>query len=769
MNWLATLSAFGMCSAVAAQVGAPARSGETIIPTLRDDVIELRFDDRDSVWVVADTQAGAAQAQGYLHAQDRFFQMDISRRYAAGELAAFIGPPGLLMDQFQRGYLLRDAAARILKELDPVERDVLDAYVEGVNLGLESIDPIPLEYVLTKTMPQAWSAEDTILVLLAMGEQLNGSGQQELNRMAIRTLAGEAVEDYLFHDVSPDDRPLRPDPEGADAMPALPSVPAGDASTGWLRSTPRMLPGSNAWVVAGSRTADGRAILASDPHLGIAAPSTWYRMGIMFPAGSTLAPDEMLWQFGLTLPGVPGIIMGTNGHVAWGFTNVTMDVADLIVIETHPDDPMQYRTPEGWEHFTWQQELIDVRGEEEPTFKDVPLTRWGPVYTDSTNDTPLVRKWILTEPGGVNLSIGGMLQARTVDDAVQVMRNLNGSPQNAMIADADGRIAWVVTGKLPRRIGHDGTVPISWAEEGVGWDGWLDESQRPLIIDPESGVLFSANNRMADLETARALGREWAEPDRANRIAELLAGDELLDESALGAMQLDTAMPSLFPLRDRLLELIPKDHPSALARYARQQIERWNGTADADQRGLAILLKVDRLLQSEVLSTLVPNGSTNISVPEGPLRRIIAEDATEFLPARFDSWDQAHEVAFELAVTDMQNQGSLDQDWGELNRSSFNHFAGNAFPWAGESLDLPVHPQAGHPNAVRVAHPRFGASARLVVSPGHDGQGILQTPGGQSGNYLSPHYRDYHDEWAQGSPTPLLPGEIVRTETLTRE
>jgi penicillin amidase len=769
MNWLVSITILCMCSAAAAQVGTPIREGESIIPTLRDAVIELRFDDRDAVWIVADTEAGAAQAQGYLHGQDRFFQMDISRRYAAGELAAFIGPPGLPMDLFQRGFLLRDAAGRILEELDPLERDLLDAYVEGVNLGLASIDPIPLEYVVSKTQPDAWTAEDSILVLLAMGEQLNGSGQQELSRQMIRTLAGEVVEDYLFHDVSPDDCPLHPDPAGANVLPAFPVSSAPESTTGWLRTSPRMLPGSNAWVVAGSRTADGRAILANDPHLGITAPSTWYRMGLMFPVGSTLAENEMLWEYGLTLPGVPGVIIGTNGHVAWGFTNVTMDVADLIVIETNPDDQMQYRTPQGWEYFTWQQEQVAVRGEDDPVFKDIPITRWGPVYTDSSSEPSLVRKWTLTEPGGVNLGINSMLHARNVDDAVEVMRAFNVSPQNVMIADADGRIAWIIAGRLPRRVGHDGTVPISWADEGIGWDGWLDESHRPVIIDPESGVLFSANNRMADLETARVLGREWAEPDRARRISELLAGEELFDESALSAMQLDTALPGLQPLRERLLKVIPADHASALARRARQQVELWNGTADADQRGLPILLKVDRILQSDVLSTLLQDSYPNLSVPEGPLRRIVAAEPPEFLSSQFQSWDEAYTSAFERAVMDMQSQGSLDRDWGELNSSSFNHFAAEAFPWAGANLNLPVHPQAGHPSAIRVAHPRFGASARLVVSPSHDASGILQTPGGQSGNYLSTHYTDYHDEWAQGRPTPLLPGEIVRTKTLVRE
>ena len=529
-----------------------------------------------------------------------------------------------------------------------------------------------------------------------------------------------------------------------------------------------MHPGSNAWAVAGSRTADGRALLANDPHLGIRAPGTWYRMGFVFPVGSTVGGDDMLWQYGLSLPGAPGIIIGSNGHVAWGFTNATLDAADLVLIETDPEDDSRYRTPDGWEPFGWQQEVVKVRGGE-TELRDVQLTRWGPVYTNDSAPWKLVRKWILTEPGAINLGVHGMLRARTVDDAVEVMRNFNGSPQNALIADADGRIAWVVTGRLPNRVGHDGTVPVSWADEGVGWDGWLDESDRPVIIDPDSGVLFSANNRMADLQTARRLGREWAEPERAKRIAQLLAASEPLDEGDMLAMQLDTKLEVLEPLRTRLIEIIPVNHPDQAIRRVRQQLIDWNGRADAQQVGLMALLQVDRILQAEALASLHSEDGKTIDLPSGPLRRAIAAESPTFLAPRYTNWDQAHMSALIQAVQELQAGDSLEVPWGEVNRAKFDHPAAGLAPWGIDTLNLPSHVQPGHPYAVRVAHPRFGASARFVVSPGHDDDGVLQTPGGQSGHFGSPHYIDYHEEWANGLPTEFLPGEIVYTHSLVRE
>jgi penicillin amidase len=769
MNRIICAAALLMTSSAFAQTGMPDRSPERAIPGLRDAVIDLRFDDRDSAWVVADTEAGAAQGQGYLHGQERFFQMDLMRRFAAGELAELAGGPARSTDVFQRGYLLRDAARRIVAELSPFEQELLEAYSDGVNAGLASIEPAPPEYIVMQTTPTAWTPEDSILVILAMGENLTRSGGRELDRNWIRNVLGEELEAYLYHDVDPDDRPLQTDPPEASQLPAIPAAtPLDDTATGWLQRSPTLLPGSNAWVVAGSRTADGRALLANDPHLGIKAPNTWYRMGFVFPVGSTVGGEEMLWQFGLSLPGAPGIIIGSNGHVAWGFTNATLDAADLVLIETDPEDETRYRTPDGWEPFGWQQEVIKVRGDE-PAIRDVQLTRWGPVYSNDSAPWKLVRKWILTEPGGVNLGVRGMLRARTVDDAVDVMRNFNGSPQNAMIADADGRIAWVVSGRLPNRVGLDGTVPTSWADEGVGWDGWLDESERPVIIDPESGVLFSANNRMADLETARRLGREWAEPVRARRIAELLDSTESLDEADMLAMQLDTTLAVLEPLRARLIEIVPEDHPDESIRRVRQQLIDWNGRADAEQVGLMALLQVDRILQAEALASLHSEEGKSIDVPAGPLRRAIVAESPSFLPARFSTWEQAHMAALYQAVQEIRANGSLEVPWGEVNRSAFEHPAAGLAPWGVDTLNLPDHQQSGHPYAVRVAHPRFGASARFIVSPGHDDDGMLQTPGGQSGHFGSPHYSDYHVEWANGLPTRFLPGEIVYSQTLIRE
>lgn len=241
------------------------------------------------------------------------------------------------------------------------------------------------------------------------------------------------------------------------------------------------------------------------------------------------------------------------------------------------------------------------------------------------------------------------------------------------------------------------------------------------------------------------------------------------------AMQLDTAVPLLEPLRERLLQVIPEDDSDESVRRARQYVAEWNGTADADQQGFRILVMVDRGLQDEMMWEMLPDDEeVQFGIPAAPLRRLIDEDVQEYMPSRFEEWSELDEATFRRMVRDIEMRKTegegIDLDWGEVNRSQFIHpFSMSGSALGSDRLNLPSHPQSGHPLAVRVAHPRFGASARMVVSPGREQDAILQTPGGQSGHFLSPYMSNFHEQWRTGEPTDLLPGEPVTIIRLVRE
>jgi len=754
------------------------------VPGLVEQEVTLRIDAEGVPWVVADTMNGLFQGEGFLHGQHRFFQMDMMRRYAAGELSALMGPPMRNVDRTQRKFMHRQVADRVISTLPPEHLAGLESYANGVNMGLADLEAMPPEYLLLQATPAPWTPADCILVLLAMSDQLCSSAMQsELDREFVLQNGSRELMEFLFPDVHADDQPMQQ--EGPVELPPLPSC-IGDVDELGLGPTvqDRLVPGSNAWVVSGDRTVHGGAILANDPHLGITTPTTWYRLGLYAPPGSPAAwpemgdqPSEAWWVFGLSLPGLPGVAIGTNGYVAWGFTNSEVDTQDIVRIAEHPTDPSRYQVATGddgspiYEPYSWVRESVEI-ARDEPLDIDIRMTRWGPVFSSMSDEFPRVRKWSLTEPGGLDLGIIDVPRARTADEALTRLAAWAGPPQNALVADREGHIGWTITGRFPRRMGLDGLTPVFWTG-GESWDGWLAEVDRPRVMDPDSGVLYSANNRMASLETARKLGRDWTAPTRAARIGSLLAAQERFDERELAAMQLDTAIPYLRPLQQRILAIIDEDDADPDVRRARAHVAGWNGTADADQLGLRILLMLDRLLIQEVLSVLLPESADfKIRFDQVAVRRLVDQGGTGCLPGHFDSWEAAHDAAFRSVVRTMvmeQNEGGgMDLPWGQVNRSEFMHPFSKGTPWGGEHLDLPMHPQAGHPTAVRVAHPRFGASARLVVGPGHEEDGILQTPGGQSGHFMSGNYRDLHEAWRPRAPTGRLPGEAGLTVRLVQ-
>lgn len=735
----------------------PDNSGERTLAHLAAPV-SIGFDAAGIPTIDAASPDDAAFALGFIHARDRYFQMDIYRRLAAGELAELVGPGGLPIDRARRINRFRHTAAALYDTIPDHHRRQIDAYTHGVNAGLADLGARPPEYILLGA-PAPWLPDDCILVQFTMFDGLNFSAESELEIDALlRVLPPEIVE-FLTPDVMRRDALLGGVP--SDYAPApIPSDLALDPDV--LPFDPDVVGemfnealGSNQWAIAGSRTADGRAILANDPHLELGAPSVWYRARIKWTSPEGRAVDVT----GVSLPGFPGIVIGGTPDLAWGFTNSGADQEDFILVEPDPADPSRYLTDNGPTPFlTVAESLRDADGGAETL--EVSLTQWGPI-AHTAQGRKYAKRWVAHDPDKVNFNLLDLPGATTLEDAAEIARSWHGPSQNILLADAHGRIAWTLSGYIPRRRGFDGKHPVAW-RSGIGWDG---EGEKPVtILDPPGGTLFTANNRTFPAAASRPISRFWMLPDRAQRIGELLAARPIHDEASLYAMQLDTRAAAMDFYRDLVLTSIPPGD-AALSR-ARANVDSWNGHADADQRGYPILVAFRRQLRIKLLAPIVsralaadPEFRYTWPLGEEAVLRIFDERPAHLLPPPHKTWEDLARAALTAALADLEAIGhDADSTWGDLNIAMLQHPLSRAIPALSVFLDMPRDALSGDMNVVRVAKHRFGASMRMVVSPGHLGDAILQTPAGQSGHPFSPQYRTGHGPWLRGEPTPWLPG-----------
>jgi penicillin amidase len=773
----------------------PQLRGELAIPGLSAPVAV----ERDALGVPtlrAATRLDAARALGFVHAQDRFFQMDLLRREASGEFSELFGPFMLLHDQNRRRHGCNLMASRLLAGMTPARRALLEAYAAGVNSGLKALGDKPFEYLLLRAEPRAWRPEDSILAIYAMAFDLEdwrtivetGLGQ-------VRDRVGAKVFDFVDPAGTEWDAPL--------VGPALPTPPIPgpdvlDLRKGPVRKTAALLPwqpaerreetppgwtgwtssedlfaktGSNAWAVAGSHTADGKALLANDMHLGISVPNIWYRA-----SWSWREPDGTARRVtGVTLPGVPVLATGSTGRIAWGFTNSFADIVDLIDLELDPRDPEVYRTPAGPRRFTHSMERIRVKGQPDETL-DVAKTIWGPVVDWDARKRPRrALAWTTDSPEATNLGLFDLESAKTIDDAIEIAHATGVPPQNFVVADSSGRVGWTIIGKLPRRVGWSGQVPGSWADGTRRWDGWLRSDEIPKVVDPPSGRIWSANNREVDGEAMARLGDGCYDLGaRAKQIRDRLLGLERVTPRDMLALQLDDRALFLERWHDLLLRTLTPEAIKADPRRGelrRLLVTTWTGRATVDSVAYRVVREFRDTLEKQVFASLTGYPGSPDDLPfyratrrfEGPLWRLVTERPAHLLDPRFASWD-----ARLLAVADdvrnrLQALGPhlADRTWGEGNTLKIQHPLGAALPLLGRWLNIPNKAVPGDLDMPRVVGQFFSASERMVVSPGHEETGIFHMPVGESGHPLSPHYRDGHAAWVEGLPTPFLPGAPV--------
>ena len=700
-----------------------------------------RIDARDLV--------DAAYALGFLHGQDRFFQMDLARRYASGTLAELLGPPAASTDFVSRQYEPTRMAAAVLEAAPERHRRWLRAYAQGVNDGLADLGAPPPEYLLLASAPAPWTETDSIMVVLGMWRGLALVGNFERQRAGMLDALPPEVVSFLLPESTRFDALVAGESAYAPAPVPGPDVfdPRGILRGAESKGATPSPPGSNGWVVSGARTAHGGAILANDMHLGIMVPPPWYWAEITWREGESA--ERIRRAVGVTIPGMPGIVAGSNGAIAWGFTNVTGDVADWVVIDPVEGDGDRYRTPEGDEPFGERIDEVRVRFGRDQT-RTVRTTRWGPVRTKTADGRPMALKWTGTQAECIDLRLLDMLECVTLEQGLDIVSEWGGPPQNVMVASADGRIGWTIAGQFPVRRGFDGRVPSSWAAPGVGWDGFAPPAAKARTVDPVPGFIATANARTVGGEAASMYGDNFSPPFRQARIADVLeAMGAPIDERAMVTLQQDARVAVFDFWRDLLIEAAGDD--PALAEAAR--IARaWNGSAHTGEAGLPLISAFRGRVEAAVVDRVLAAKGAAFSGwynDEEPLRRVVESRPAHWLPPREESWA----AMFRRCATEAWEAVS-DLDSGTW--VTVTHPLSDAAGGALRRLDMPRERATGHEWAVRVLAGSFGASERFAVSPGREESGLCELPVGPSGHPMSPWYRSTHRGWVRGdAPLPV--------------
>jgi len=739
----------------------PKTRGELALPGLSAPVEVVR-DSHAVPYIYADSSEDALFALGFVHAQDRLFQMDFQRRVGAGRLSEVLGEAALETDRFLRTLGVYRVAERTLPHLSAETQGALEAYSAGVNAFLEGRrGALPPEFLILGYGPEPWRSADSLVWMKMMAWDLGGNWDDELLRARLlQVLPPERVAE------------LWP-PYPGDAPVALPDftalyekLPLDDL---WARS-PKPLPpgaGSNSWVLAGSKSVTGAPLLANDPHLGLQAPALWYFAHLSAPG---------LEVTGATLPGLPLVVLGRSDRFAWGFTNTGPDTQDLFIEQLGPGE--RYRTPTGWEYLRVREEIIRVKGQ-----PDVPLTvretRHGPLISDVSAAAaevagaegasyalafawPALREDDRSVQAGLELN-----RARDWDEFTEALRDFHAPQQSIVYADVDGNIGLYAPARVPVRAAGDGLVPVpGWTGE-YDWTGFVPFGELPHVFNPPPGQIITANHKLVPDSYPHFLTHDWSEPYRAERIAALLGAQ---DKHSLGSFRDIQADQLSRMANDFLPFLLAAQVDGAEARALQDRLAAWDGVMAADAPEPLIFSAWYRAFTRLVL--------------EDDLGELF-DDFWGFRPIFFrnviagQAWwcDHAETLEVEscelLAATALrQASQTLRERYGddpERWRWGDAHYADHDHPVFGETplarfFNLRI-PNGGDPFTVNAARYAIdGDGAAQTTGPGfravYDLADLERSrfihPTGQSGNPLSKHYRDFLRPWVEVAYLPMV-------------
>jgi len=732
-------------------------------------------------------------AQGYVAAQDRLFQMDGMRRFAAGELAEIVGPVQVDHDRQQRVLGMRVAARKTIETISAEDRSRFKAYARGVNAFIESHrDRLPLEFRILRYSPQLWTIEDSALIGAYMVEDLSTSPRHALTREKILAKLGPELTADLYvnsswRDILPTlPRPnleqedeKKPAPETSQVSRNLSRDAGGafdqtilsglwsarnDMATGFLEprasffdDQARVL-GSNNWVVSGAHTVTGKPLLSNDMHLGHQMPNLW------------LAVHLRCRDFdvaGVTLPGYPYVIVGHNEHIAWGFTNVGPTVEDVYVEAFNAVG--EYLTPDGWKKPERRQEIIHVKGRPDVTM-DVVLTRHGPIVTDLVpgETRKLALRWTLYD--GIRNPFFAVDSAHNWQEFQDAFSQFDAPGQNVVYADVNGNIGYQATGKIPIRASGDGSLPENGSDNNHEWVGYVPFEKLPSTFNPDSGIIATANGRIMPNNYPYSLSVEWEAPWRTARIYRVLESGKKFSAADMLGLQTD-----IYSEPDRLFAerfVYAVDHaknPSARTKAAADILRQWDGRMSADSAAPTIAVR-----SREELARLVLEPKLG-AAPKDPaqgrstlnwksyswmmetvwLDDVVQHQPKRWLPDAYPSYEELLAAAVEAAVSDSRAPKDLySWRWGSFNEVEIQNPVLGQIPilqhWTGPGL----REQSGGVYTVKAAGKTYGPSERITVNLADLDESTLNLVSGEAGNFLSPYYMDQWEAWYRGFTFP---------------
>ena len=733
---LLTVAAAGSAAASLRRVAlgtVPSAEGTIALASL-DGPAEILRDRFGIPHVYARSAEDVARAHGYVHAQDRLFQMEMLRRFAFGRLSEIAGPRTLELDRIARRLRLRWSAEREAEAMDSDTAARVSAYCEGVNEFLAT-GPLPLEFRIARVRPEPWTPVDVHAPGRMFALTLCGNWESELLRMRLAERFGEA-------------RARRLDPGQLEDVPVVrPAVvERAERRARWLR---RLVGGgaSNSWVLAGSRTATGKPLLANDPHLLLTVPSLWHAAHLSWPGGNVV---------GVCVPGVPVVILGRNERVAWGMTTAMVDTQDLYVERFRGDG--RYESEDGWLEPELVREEIVVRGRSEPVVEEVVVTRHGPVVAGGRGDRErLALRWSEHEPSRTARALYELMTADTVERAERALDGFAGPPHNFVLADAGGATAYrLAGGPVPVREGGDGFVPVPGWDGRHEWRGYIPPRELPRLRDPGSGRIVTANNRIVGEDYPHRLRGEYFAGYRARRIEALL--DELdgatvedcrqilLDQRTLAGAQLA-----------ELARGFRADDP--LEQAALALLAGWDGDLGRESAAGAVYsVLMRRLFEAAYgdlrgLAASWPAGLFERSRPQ--ILAALAERDDSLLPAG-ETWEEVFREALAATVGELGPDPSAWR-WGDHHRLRLEH-AFHGLPILGRFFDRGPYEVGGDGDTISVFVASGGEPDGQMVGPSMravydlsdpDGTFLALAPG-QSGHVASPHYDDLLPSWLAG-------------------